>query len=236
MAVLGNPTREGFVHYLERVYGFDAPLESAFAIAPGLAQLVDLDHRVKTNYLAEDLRAVGIAPDRLLSLPHCSLAPFGDAIEALGWMYVAEIHASTHNLVVSQLARRTKDVVSSTAHLTYYDALGRGRWRELDGALAQVAVDDAASQRLIDSAMRAFDCVHYWLRPNTPSATALQVGSRTPPRLVAHRQPGSGARSRRLRLNTPDVTVNRDVAAREPARASTHVRRERTLGSTSRRS
>lgn len=233
MAVLGNPTRPRFVEYLERVYGFDAPLESAFAIAPGLSELVDLARRVKTDLLAQDLRAAGLAPDRLLALPHCALAPFGDAVEALGWMYVAEINASTHNLVVSQLARRTSDLVTSTAHLTYYDAAGPTRWHELDAALEKVVIDELSSERLVRAAIQAFDCVHWWLRPNAPSATVLQIGSRIIPRVSFSRREPTRTRRRR---GSADPAAGRDVAAREPARASAHVRRDRTVSPGGRRS
>ena len=63
LALTDNPaTEEHYTSYLVRTYGFQAPLESALSIVPGLSAHLDLSRRVWSGVLASDLVALGYPP------------------------------------------------------------------------------------------------------------------------------------------------------------------------------
>ena len=75
---------------LARVYGFEGPLEAAFAYTPGLVRVIDVRRRQRAGLIAQDLLALDVEPAQIANLPGLALAPFATIPEALGWMYVVE--------------------------------------------------------------------------------------------------------------------------------------------------
>src|ERR1044071_7421258 len=81
-------TRDQYKALLTRVYGFEAPIESALAYKPHLL-VPDRRERTRSGLIAQDLLALGCTPGRITALPQCDdIGPFGDPAEALGWKYV----------------------------------------------------------------------------------------------------------------------------------------------------
>src|SRR5690348_11044993 len=84
--VTSTVTSEEYRRFLERVYGFEAAVETAIQMTPGLGEFVDLRSRVQLRLLKSDLAVLGVT--NLARLPRCkSVAPFHAHHDALGWMY-----------------------------------------------------------------------------------------------------------------------------------------------------
>src|SRR5262245_33628187 len=63
-------TREQYKTHLVRMYGLEAPLESALAYTPHLV-IADRRERGRTGLLVLDLLALGITPAKITALPQC---------------------------------------------------------------------------------------------------------------------------------------------------------------------
>jgi heme oxygenase len=178
LALTDNPaTEQRYTSYLVRTYGFQAPLESAFAIMPELAAHVDLSHRVWSGVLASDLVALGFPIEQILDAPVRPRAPFRTLTEALGWLYVAEQTRNGHQLLRHYLATKLTRLsrVACVARVT------KAQWIELAGALDRALPTEALEQAIVD----AFEAQHRWFRPGSPSATtvvfALHHARHSPP-------------------------------------------------------
>lgn len=171
LALTDNPaTAERYTSYLVRTYGFQAPLESAFAIVPGLSAHLDLPHRVWSGVLASDLVALGYPIEQILDAPVRTRAPFRTLTEALGWLYVAELTRNGHQLLRHYLSTKLDglDRASCVPRVT------KGQWAELALALAGASPQEELEQAVID----AFEAQHRWFRPGSPSATTVVVALR----------------------------------------------------------
>lgn len=151
-------TEDRYTSYLVRTYGFQAPLESAFAIMPGLADQLELSHRVWSGVLASDLVALGYPIEQILDAPVRTRAPFRTLTEALGCLYVSEQTRNGHQLLrhhlTTKLARVSRG--SCVARVTTC------QWAELGAALEQVESHEALEHAVLD----AFEAQHRWFRPN----------------------------------------------------------------------
>ena len=150
---------------LIRVYGFEAPLESAFAYTPNLT-LADRRDRTRSGLLAQDLLALGITPAKITALPQCNdITPFRDPAEALGWKYVAERPTQLHNAIRRHLVTRLSDTASACAYLSACDGLAAARWQQLGVLLDEVTQHNAeATEQIVTSAKTAFACMSAWFR------------------------------------------------------------------------
>src|SRR5262245_46107069 len=96
-------TRDQYRRQMIRVYGFEAPLESALAYTPHLV-IADRRERHRSGLIAQDLLALGVKPSSITALAQCSwIEPFADPTEALGWKYVAERHTQLHSAIMRNL-------------------------------------------------------------------------------------------------------------------------------------
>ena len=175
--VAGEPGDARYLTYLLKRYGFEAPLESALSVAPGITEVIDLQARSKTTLLVHDLVSMGVPLARILEIPHAHISAFRDLRTALGWLYVSERSAATHNIVVRELVRRAPSLERSTRCFVDYDGLA-GR-EALNRALDAVARTSADELAIVDGALHAFDHQHRWLCPQRPSTTMLAVTTPT---------------------------------------------------------
>jgi heme oxygenase len=152
--------RAGYATYLVRRYGFEAPLESAIAVTPGIADVIDVQSFRQTRMIVDDLVELGMPLQRVLEIPHADVRAFRDVRDALGWLYVSDRSAATHDLLVRRMPKRTvkwtRDGVA--ARLAVGDALD---------AIAQTELDEL---RIIDAAITAFDRLHRWSRSHRQTA------------------------------------------------------------------
>lgn len=171
--IRGTTGNTRYLTYLLKRYGFEAPLESALAVTPGIGDVIDLQARSKLTLLVHDLVDMGVPLARVLEIPHAHISAFRDRRIALGWLYVSERSAATHNVVVRELARRAPDL--RTRCFADYDGLS-GR-EALGRALDAVALTPDDETAIVDSALHAFDHQHHWLCPQRPSATTLAAAT-----------------------------------------------------------
>ena len=157
-------TREHYRALLVRLYGFEAPLESALAYTPHLV-VADRRERTLSGLIAQDLLALGLSPARLTALPQCAdIGPFVDPAEALGWKYVIERPTQLHAAIKRNLVSRVADIANACSYLSAFDGIVAARWQQLGLLLDDVAQRAGASARMIDSAKTAFTTMSEWFR------------------------------------------------------------------------
>jgi heme oxygenase len=157
-------TRDHYRRLLTRLYGFESPLESAFAYTPHLV-IADRRERTRSGLLAQDLLALGITPAKLTALPQCqTIAPFNDPGEALGWKYVIERPTQMHGAIKRNLVTRVDDVANACRYLSAFDGVAAARWQQLGALLDDVSTRPGASDRILMGAKAAFSCMTEWFK------------------------------------------------------------------------
>ena len=155
--------REQYEAHLVRLYGFEAPLEGALAYTPGFT-FADRRDLTRSGLVVQDLIAMGMRPATASRLPQCAeIAPFHDAIEALGWWYVSERGSQLYNSVKRHLVARLPELAKACAFLSSYDGIAAARWQQLG-----VVLDQHSSKHghdgLVAAANAAFDCAKRWFQ------------------------------------------------------------------------
>ena len=150
-----------YVDHLVKIYGFEAPLESALRYTPGLSTLIDLRARTRTGLLAQDLMRLGMSASQIAKLPQRFIA-FSDAIDALGWMYVVERSALRHGGVLRYLVGHLPEVNRASSYLAAYDADTGNRWSELGAALDSVGHTEPVLHQLARAANQGFQALRDW--------------------------------------------------------------------------
>jgi heme oxygenase (biliverdin-IX-beta and delta-forming) len=161
LAFLQAPSVAGYRDELIRIYGFEAPVESALAMAPDLPG-IDLRERSKSGALAGDLLALGVRPQQLAKLPLCPRAESFDTPEvALGWLYVVE-RRTLRSDVLRVLTRTLGDIVEqASGYLRSYEGIAETRWRDLGRALDRLVTPESVKE-VITAAHHAFWCERDW--------------------------------------------------------------------------
>jgi heme oxygenase len=151
-------TRDAYRLHLARVYGFEAPIESALAYTKKLVMRDRMD-RSRSGLIAQDLLALGLSPHKLASLPQCDdIAPFDDPAEALGWKYVIERPVQLHSAIKRNIVSRVTDSASALSYLSAYDGVAPARWQQFGILLDSLDAHD----RLVDAARTAFTAMAGW--------------------------------------------------------------------------
>jgi heme oxygenase (biliverdin-IX-beta and delta-forming) len=155
-------TREHYKTLLMKLYGFEAPVESALVYTPHLV-IADRRERTRSGLIAQDLLELGVAPSRITALPQCSsIAPFADPGEALGWKYVLERPTQMHGAIKRNLVNRVSDVAHACRYLSACDGVAAARWQQLGALLDEVAARPGIGERILDGAKAAFRCLSDW--------------------------------------------------------------------------
>jgi heme oxygenase len=151
IALLGATiTREKYIEYLARTYAFEAPIEARWQLMPGLERFITVAPRVRTGFLATDLRTLGCEVDPVAP------AAFVGIEQALGWMYVVERGRRMNGMLQRHLLRRMPAVMAIAGnYLAASSPLGP-RWQQLGTALDQVARNGAIAEQIVNAAHRAF--------------------------------------------------------------------------------
>jgi heme oxygenase len=151
-----------YVATLERVYGFEAPLEGATAYVAQLDDLVDMRRRCRSGLIAQDLLQLGAKPWELATLPQCKIAPFASVADAMGWLYVQERFTLLHHGIARRLQLLVPDLRDATTYLRAYEGDVGMYWDELGGALDRVACSVEIEDRIVCAAHDAFATVFDW--------------------------------------------------------------------------
>jgi len=157
-------TRSDYLRQLVTVYGFEGPLEAAFAYTPSLRLFVDLRQRSRAGLIAKDLLALGLRAHAISTAPQCLLAPFSGPVEALGWMYVAERATLLHERVRRHLLSMLPNGPDICAYISAYEGVTGARWNELGHALDQAVRSETRMDDVIAAARSAFRTYLEWSR------------------------------------------------------------------------
>lgn len=164
-------TREQYRAHLVRVYGFEAPLESALAYTPHLV-IADRRERTRSGLIAQDLLALGTTPHRIAALPQCpNIGPFSDPPEALGWKYVIERPTQLHSAIKRNVVSRLADIAHACSYLSAHDGIAAARWQQFGLLLDDVAKRPDGKERLIGAAKQAFTAMTGWFASPASDAT-----------------------------------------------------------------
>jgi heme oxygenase len=157
-------TAHGYRRLLRRIYGFEAPLEAALALTPGL-DLGLLRPRLKTARLAGDLLTLGMSERELAEIPRVAIAPFRAVPQALGWMYVVERQTLLHGLLYRRLATANRgELAGAGSYLAHHGATPGARFRELGTAIDRVASVVGTPDRIVAAAHAGFRAQRRWFR------------------------------------------------------------------------
>jgi heme oxygenase len=146
-----------YVNQLAVTYGFEAPLEGAFAYTVGLHEVIALRQRCRAGLIAQDLLAMGVAPAKLACVPHAAIMPFVEIGDALGWMYMVERATLLHDEVRRSVVQRLPHAVRATSFLCATGTVASVRWQTLGAALDRFA---PVMTHVVDAALEAF---RYWV-------------------------------------------------------------------------
>jgi heme oxygenase len=157
-------TRDSYKLALVRIYGFEAPVESALAYTPQLI-IADRRERTRSGLIAQDLLALGMTAGRIAALPQCpSVGPYADPAEALGWKYVIDRPTQLHSAIKRNVLSRVSDVANACTYLSACDGIAAARWQQFGLLLDDVARRPGASDRIVDAAKTAFAAMADWFR------------------------------------------------------------------------
>ena len=157
-------TRSDYAAVLLRMYGFEAPLESACAYTPQLARVLETRQLTRAGLLAQDLLSMNVTPAELAALPQCfSITTFRDVPEALGWLYVVERSTLRHEHVRRHLLNRVAGIEQACTYLSMFDNRDEA-WRRFGRTLDRVATRRETATQILDAAHAAFACMQQWFR------------------------------------------------------------------------
>ena len=154
-----------YLVFLMRVYGFEAPLESALSMTPNFERMLDLKERKKAGYLAQDMLALGLRPNEVAEVPQCMTIPqFRGPAEALGWMFVVERGTLAHSVIRRHLLTKLpREMDRASVYLQSYAGVVGMRWRQFGAVLDDVGRYPALAERIVAAANEAFISQRRWL-------------------------------------------------------------------------
>lgn len=158
-----EPTLEAYRGFLACVYGFEAPVEAAIQMNPGMREAVDVRGRGHIKLLASDLVALGVSNvDRVPRCPNVFL--FDSVEDALGWAYVIERNMLLDGILRRHLEKKLpQQLARAGAYLAGNERAVGVRMRELGTALDDRATIPGSVDRIVVAAHAAFRCQSQWL-------------------------------------------------------------------------
>ena len=161
-------TSEQYSAQLVRVYGFEAPLESALAYTPNFI-VADRRDLTRSGLIVQDLIAMGMKAAAASRLRQCEIAPFPGPQEALGWWYVSERQSQLYNAIKRHLTARIPQLANACSFLSSYDGIAAARWQQL-GTVLDTQAWKHGPDPIIAAARAAFEQALQWFRGTQPLA------------------------------------------------------------------
>jgi heme oxygenase len=162
-----------YVWYLEKMLGFQRPLEPQFARFPELQRL-DLEARRKCVLLERDLKALGRGGERLERLPVCAAPVLRELSAALGAMYVVEGATLGGQVLLRHLRVQQPELAACAARgLTGYGGATGERWRAFVEVLEDVG--RGMEERVACAGRDTFARLLQWL---ADAPVPVEVGER----------------------------------------------------------
>ena len=168
-----------YLAHMMKMYGIEAPFESACAYTPQLANVIEAHQLTRAGFIAQDLLELGLMPSEVVKLPQCPISAFADVSEALGWLYVMERSTMLYARIRKHLLGRIPALAPTTSYLTAFEAVTTdGYWHRFGEALDRVARTPQIASQIIDAAHTAFQCTHRWFAaPGAPRRGVLRAAS-----------------------------------------------------------
>jgi heme oxygenase len=172
LAMLSAPTTVGqYRAWLSRIYGFEAAVEAALVMTPGIDAVLDVRGRCQMRLLRADLVSLGADP---AALPRHVPIVIRDVADALGWIYVLERGSQLHGLVERHLRGCMPATIrTGGSYLAMQERSAGTRWRELGEAMDAVGSPARAAERICTASKLAFRHQRDWLEMVVPES--LQV-------------------------------------------------------------
>lgn len=158
-------SRSAYRAYLETLFGFHVPFETALGEHPVRRLLPDFDERRKVALLRSDLMALGALPESIAALPHCQYVPvLQNEAAAFGSLYVLE-GATLGGQVLRRMVEQRLHLTSQSG-ASYLGSYGSnvGRMWQRFCSLVEDGCSDAGSRVIAASAaVSTFDSLEAWL-------------------------------------------------------------------------
>ncbi|MBB3111098.1 heme oxygenase [Paenibacillus phyllosphaerae] len=159
-------TLEGYITYLQKFYGFIAPVEEAIAQLPGWeTNGFDFDLRRKAPLIEQDLRQLGLSEQQIAQLPRSRALPDVSTFpRALGYLYVIEGSTLGGQVITKQLKKFLP--IETELNGRYFNSYGeevRVRWGEFRALVEQTAGSDEAASQTIEAAKETFILLDQWV-------------------------------------------------------------------------
>ena len=158
-----DATDDVYRRYLERMYGFHAPLEARFAgHAPLAAAGFAAEQRTKASLLVADLARLGV---RAATLPCCAQLPvLGDLARGIGVAYVIEGSTLGGRFILTHMRPALGHLIPhATSFLAGYGALTGPMWKQFASLCERLLVEDGAIDRAVVGARDTFAAMIGWL-------------------------------------------------------------------------
>lgn len=156
--------REMYRSQLIRLYGFEAPFESACASTPVLSTIVEPRDLTRAGIIAQDLLELGLSPGELVKTAQCfSVRPFSTVPVALGWLYVLQRGTLLYSRIHRHLIKRLPGIARACSYLeTFEAAVDAGSWRRFGICLEKEASTTALRDEIVNAAQQAFGVMREW--------------------------------------------------------------------------
>lgn len=166
------PSTAGYRRFLCLFYGFQAPLETALALTPG----IDTDFvalRCKAGRIASDLLSLGLTRhEHHLLARRQTIGPFENVAQAYGWMYATE-RLTLHVDAMRMRIENEMPVVVQLANQFLYSCANNAdiRWRQFGVTLDRIAKKHDVEE-IVASARLGVDALHGWLTQHVATRPA----------------------------------------------------------------
>lgn len=196
----GAPTKYDYMRALVAAYGFEAPLEAAFAYTPGFEACVGNKLRYRSGYIAQDLLQLGLSPHQLAEISQCLIAPFPHVLDALGWFYVHERALLAHEAIRRNLISQDPTLASACSYLSVYaDSVGV-HLDEVAGVMQRNAPSRVTRDRVVAAALEGFRTLCAWLDPKNSIHASPAVSQRAI--TISERGPSASPAAGKTRRDT----------------------------------
>ena len=162
-------SRLGYLQFLQRFYGYYAPLEAQLLALPHWPSLgFDYAGRHKTPRLVQDLRALGETPEAIEGVARCQNLPtLASPGHLLGCLYVIEGATLGGQIITRHLEANLGLTPSSgTAFFGGYGAQTGSRWKAFCAMLTAHAGEPGRQDDILCSACQTFETLGHWLFPS----------------------------------------------------------------------
>ena len=164
-------SRARYLQFLQRFYGYYAPLEAQLLALPHWHAL-DFDYvgRHKTPRLVQDLRALDETAEAIGAVALCQQLPaLASPGQLLGCLYVIDGATLGGQIISRHLAANLGLTPSSgVAFFGGYGAQTGSRWKAFCAMLTANAAGPGRQDDILASASQTFETLGHWLFPSNP--------------------------------------------------------------------